>query len=411
MRRSIRSAGLRGNGRMRREIALHGGRQERGGRPLARHVAEREPELGVRKLEIVEEIAANRTARNARGGDVERPAGVAGLGQQALLNLGGDAQVALELGLLRRLRVQPRAVDGEGRLGRERLERGPGRLREQGAALAAVQIQHADGLRLGARPGRAPVRGDVQRHAEHVANADRNRAAVRVREAVVHQVRDDAAAPGLKHLARDLAARGKRRPRQRAAAAVPADVELQLAARRREHDEPALGGGDLQRRVEHERQHLFDHAPGPYGAQAVENGRHLLEIRQTRLGRPKRGAALLVEQEDQLDRVGLAEPYLVAVRERPFAGQGLAIQERAEPGPGVHDAVLSVLVHDARVVARHVAAGELQVRRRPAADREHRLLDDDGSRSLEVGNFQPGHGHHAGLAFTTPTWTSRPVKS
>src|SRR5437763_14669 len=64
--------------------------------------------------------------------------------QQRLLNRRRDRQLLLELGLVERFAVEARVLDRQRRLGRQRVERGDRRRRSQGAALAAVEIQHPD---------------------------------------------------------------------------------------------------------------------------------------------------------------------------------------------------------------------------------------------------------------------------
>ena len=57
-------------------------------------------------------------------------------------------------------------------------------------------------------------------------------------------------------------------------------LELRAVAvgARRQHDEAALGAGHVDRRVEHEREHLVEHAARAERAQAFEQRRELAQI-------------------------------------------------------------------------------------------------------------------------------------
>ena len=86
------------------------------------------------------------------------------------------------------------------------------------------------------------------------------RAHVRVGEIAVQQVRHDTNLAGGEDLFGNLAARVEALARQRDLAARARQLHLELGALVRQHDEPALGAGDLDGGVEHERQHFVEHA-------------------------------------------------------------------------------------------------------------------------------------------------------
>ena len=116
------------------EHAEHGRRQQRGRRSLAGHVADDEPELAVRQIDVVEEVAADGAARRPTPPQSRRTRpSRARRRQQRLLNRGRDLQFLLELRLVERLAVEPRVLDGERRFGRQRLERRPGAAQSRSA--------------------------------------------------------------------------------------------------------------------------------------------------------------------------------------------------------------------------------------------------------------------------------------
>jgi hypothetical protein len=62
--RAIASAGGGTHRRVRREVALHGGGKEGCGRTFARDIAERKAEALLTDVDVVEEIASHRAARD-----------------------------------------------------------------------------------------------------------------------------------------------------------------------------------------------------------------------------------------------------------------------------------------------------------------------------------------------------------
>ena len=106
-------------------------------------------------------------------------------------------------------------------------------------------------------------------------------------------------------------------PGQRDAAAAARQLELELVGRRRQHDEAALGAADLDRRVEHQRQHVVEDAAGAERAQPFEQRRDLAEVADRRRRRlVDRAGGAVGEQEHHLGAAGAAEPDPVAVHQR-----------------------------------------------------------------------------------------------
>ncbi len=259
---------------VRREHALHEGAHERGRRPLARDVAEREPERRTGIVEVVEEVAPDRSARDAGRGGLDEPQAGPRLRQQRLLDLGGDPHFLIHAALLELLAVQPGVLDRHGRLGRERLEAGPRGIGEQRALLAAIEVQHADAAIFGAGLGRFDVVHVVQRHADDMTDAERDGAHVHVREPAVEQIRDDLRLADAKDLLGNLAARRERAVGERLLVLAAGELEFETGLGR-QHDERALGAGDFNRRVEDEREHFLEHAAGSERPEALEQRRNL----------------------------------------------------------------------------------------------------------------------------------------
>ena len=151
--------------------------------------------------------------------------------QQRALNLGRDLELLFELRLVERLAVEPGVLDRQGGFGRQRFERRPRRGGSERRALAAVEIQHADRLVLGLVVGPLDVADEPERHAQHVADAERHRPAVKRRQLVVQQVLDDEILAGGEDLLGNLAARGERAPRQGDLSARAGQRELERARR------------------------------------------------------------------------------------------------------------------------------------------------------------------------------------
>src|SRR5207247_1457858 len=110
-----------------------------------------------------------------------------------------------------------------------------------------------------------------------LANAERHRARVQLREVAVEEVLDDRLLTRGEDVLRNLAAGFERLARERHLAARAGELELQLPLVG-EHDEPALRAGDVDGRIEHEREYVFEDAPGSERAQALEQRRHLAQL-------------------------------------------------------------------------------------------------------------------------------------
>ena len=190
-------------------------------------------------------------------------------------------------------------------------------------------------------------RRDQQRHAQHVADADGDRAVVLAGQIAFHQVADDAALAGPEDLARNLGAGGERCAGQRRASPPARDLELELPFGIGEHHEPALGLRDLERRIHHQRQHLVQHAARSERAQAVENRGHLTQVGDVGRGVEESGRLGAVGGEDQLDRVGAAEADAIAVLERPL-GDLLAVDEGAVARAAIAQHVAAVVAERSR---------------------------------------------------------------
>ena len=242
---------------------------------------------------------------------------------------------------------------------------------------------------VGLLVGTIQIAHELQRRAEDVADAERDRAHVHVGEVAVEQVRHDLFVAGREHLFRDLAARLELAAGQRHAAAAAGDLELEDVVGTREHDEPALGAGHLERRVHHQREHFVQHAARSQRAEAFEQCRHLPEVADGG-GRVLVGGLLvllILEQEHQLRAAAAAEAHEIAVLQR-MLGDGLAIDVGAVTGAAVAQDVLAAVERDLGMVARDVAAHQLQVVAAAPADREHRLVDLDDPPTESVGDFE-----------------------
>src|SRR5262249_23472837 len=138
-------------GRLRRENPLHHRAQERRRRSFAGHVAEGKTEASRGQIDVIIEVAADRTARQRRRRETEERAVAAALREKRLLDLGGDAHLLLHLRLLHRLAIEPRVLDRDRRLGGQRFERALRGAGKEAALLAAVEIEHADAFLFGRR--------------------------------------------------------------------------------------------------------------------------------------------------------------------------------------------------------------------------------------------------------------------
>ncbi len=314
------------------------------------------------------------------------------LRQQRLLDLRGDLHLLLHPRLLERLAVEPGILDRDRGLGGQRLERGAGGARQQGALLAAVEIEHADALLFGLLIGAVQIAHQAERGAQDVADAERHGADVHVGEIAVQQVGDDLLLAGREDLFWDLSAGLEALAGEREPAAPARDLELQLAGRRRQHDEAALGAGDLERRVHHQREHFVEHAARAESAQPFEQRGHLAQIADGRrrvaiAGGTARRLRGVLEQEHHLGAAAAAESHEIAVLQRVF-GDAFAVDVGAVAAAAIAKDEGAALGGDFGVVARYIAAHQLQVVAAAAADRKHRLVDVDHTATQSVSDLE-----------------------
>ncbi len=335
-------------------------RQQGGRRSFPGDVSDDESEPADRQVDVVEEVAADRSARDRRAGGGEERAGAAGGGQQRLLDGGRDLQLLIQFRALERLAIEPRVLDGHGGFRAQRLERRAGRRRAQRAPLPAVEIEHADHFVFGALVGALDVAHQPQRRAEHVANADRDGAGVLLREIAVEQVLDDGFPAGREDGLGNLPAGREGLARQRQMSARSGELEFELAGAVGEHDESALGAGDVDRRIQHQRQHVVEHATRAERAQPLEQAGHVPDLadRGDRASLLRR--RVVADGEDDLGVVGLAERDAVAAGQHPL-GRPLAVDEGSEARPAVAQPADAVLGDDLRVLARDAGARHADV--------------------------------------------------
>jgi hypothetical protein len=192
-----------------------------------------------------------------------------------------------------------------------------------------------------------------------VADAQRNGPHVHVGESPSRD-RDDPWLAGPEHLFGNLAAGRKAAAGNRVAAARARHLELELSGRGGEHDEPPLGPADLDRRVQHERQHVVEHAAGAERAKPFEERGYLAEVADGgRGGLVLRGRAV-GQEEHHLGAATPAEPDAITVDKRPL-GDLFAVDVGAISRALVANEELVVLGVDLGVVAGDFAAGQSQV--------------------------------------------------
>ena len=198
----------------------------------------------------------------------------------------------------------------------------------QGPLDAAVQVQDADATVFLHVVGCLDIAEELQRDARDAADAERDSAValVRVGQRVVEEIGDQAWLAALEHLLRDLAAGFEPGPGQRGPVAPAAQLELQVALWREEHDKPAVRIGDRNRGIDHQRQDMVQHLGRPECTQAVEQRRQLPEVAHRR----GRGLVLgLSRVPDKEGELGLAsDPDTVPMGECHLADR-LVIDERA----------------------------------------------------------------------------------
>ena len=153
---------------------------------------------------------------------------------------------------------------------------------------------------------------------EHVTDPERQSASVPRCVCIIQEVADDPVDARREDFGGNLFAglcRTEGDP-----AARPGQTLDQLAAGFGKQDEPALGARELERTVEHDREDLVEHLPGPERPQAGEKRIHLPEIEM-----PRRQRARLARLDPEL---GVADPDAIARLECGFIDLGV-VDERA----------------------------------------------------------------------------------
>ena len=179
----------------------------------------------------------------------------------------------------------------------------------------------------------------------------------------VEQVGHDLGLAGPEHLFRNLAADGKRAVGQRLLVAAAGELELEAVLRSGEHDERALGARNVDRRVEHERQHFLQDATGAEGPEPFEQRGDLPQVVARR--RRRRGSRLrgrVGGQEHEVGAAAPAEPNAVAGPERAFRVTCSPLTNVPYRESRSRSMMLLSVGDDFRVLARDFAA-------RRAADR------------------------------------------
>ena len=175
---------------------------------------------------------------------------------------------------------------------------------------------------------------------------------------------------------------------------------------RRQHDEAALGAGDVDRRVEHQRQHFIEHAARAERAQAFEQRRELAQVVDRAGVRSIGVRGPLAGEEHHVGAAGAAELDAIAVRQLVL-GDRFAVDVGAIAGSLVFQDPVAVLLDDLGVLARHVTAHQPQVALGAAADAQQLFVDGDDALAEAVVYFEARvrRGHNrpiiAGLATST----------
>ncbi len=233
-----------------------------------------------------------------------------------------------------------------------------------------------------------------------MADAERHGPHVDVGEVAIEEVGHDLLLAGLEDLFGNLAAGLEALARQRHAAAAPGDFELELVLvlGARQHDEAALRTGDLERRVHDERQDLVEHAAGAERAQPFEKGGDLPQVahrrRRVLVGRGRR-LRRIVQEEHELGAAAASKADQIAVLQLVL-GDAFAVDVRAVPRAAIAQQEAAVVERNLGVVARHIAANQLEIVPAAAPDREHGLVDVDYAPAEGVSYLEATFGHRFG---------------
>ena len=183
-------------------------------------------------------------------------------------------------------------------------------------------------------------------------------------------------------------------PGQRDAPAPAPHLELERAVGAGQHDEPALGPGHLDGRVDHHRQHFVEHAARAQGPQALEQRRDLAQVARRRRGRALgRSRRRVVETEHHL--AFAARPHLdhVVVPQRVLGDLRSPFTNVPNRDPLSRSTNGLALPRDVRVVTRHVGAGQAHVAFDLAANRRRVADHRERPRTGRVRDLEPSLLH------------------
>ena len=142
-------------------------------------------------------------------------------------------------------------------------------------------------------------------------DAERESSLVHPCQIAVAQVGHDRLLAAVEDLLRDLAAGVETRARERYLAPHPGQLELELTVGAGEHDESAFGIGDVDRRIQHQREHLVEHARAAERLQRLEQRGDLPEASD---GGPLAARGRLVaDEKPYFDAAAPPEADVVAV--------------------------------------------------------------------------------------------------
>ena len=167
---------------------------------------------------------------------------------------------------------------------------------------------------------------------------------------------------------------------------------------RGQHDEAALGARDLDGRIEHQGQHLVQHAAGTQCPQPLEQRGELAQIADRGDRRPLPRGGCVADHEDDVGAGGAPELEPVATHQLVLGDLRL-VDEGAVTRAPVPQQEPAGLAHDLGVVARHVTAGQADVVLGPAANGQLRLVERDHPPPKAVVQFEPCVSHMGNTAF------------
>ena len=162
-----------------------------------------------------------------------------------------------------------------------------------------------------------------------------------------------------------------------------------------QHDERAFGVGNLNGRVENQRQHFLQHTARAKGPEPLQEHGDLAQvIAGAGAGSQGHAAAFLVAREEhEVCTAATAQADAVARANLDFVDL-FAVDEGAVPRCLVPDEELCPVLRDLGVLARDLAAAEAQIVRLPAANRERQAIHIHESLAQHVTYFQPRGRHN-----------------